>query len=423
MRNHATTGRGWLASVLTFIAGASLTLSALATQPLKCYALPAPDKVSTNTFVLPDPWQASRPDPWGNPGAPPIAGTFPCAGVAHCDLTTVLAEANVCALLVIKRGNLVHEYYDTANQYCADTDGPNGPGKLFGVASLTKSIVSTAFGHMLSQPDRYGPISLDDTVAAFVPALPPGSHLSAVTLRQALTMTSRIRFDQQNNCLQEWTTEHASRSAQGKTFVEAAGAYPKQDLWLWPGYPFQYSSLDTTLLGMTMEAISGRAAMADRLDEILAELIWTKAGMRDRARWKVDLADSPAPYCCFYATARDMGRLGQHVLDNFKASGNSAATPIHDWIVQATAAQVWAGNRTCLVNRKKIQISYGYQWWHLGGREGFTGQGTGGQFLHILPDDDTVIVQLGSWPTDHWPQTTECNVYAAHRFLVDHYAK
>lgn len=423
MRVHNATRPAWLACATALVAGASLTVSALATESTTCYDSPAPDRFARNTLVMPDPLRSASPDPWGSPGGPHIAGTFPCSTMTRCNLASVLAEANVCALLVIKGGNLVHEYYDTANRHCTGTAGANGPAKLFGAASLTKSVVSTAFGHMLAQPDRYGAITLDNRVADFVPVLPPDSHLAAVTLRQALTMTSRIRFNEQDNCLQEWTTEHASRSAQGKTFAEAANAFREPDPWLWPGYPFQYSGLDTTMLGLAMEEISKRAGRADKLDQILAELVWTRAGMRNMARWKVDLAGSPAPSCCFYATARDMGRLGQHVLDNHTAKGNSSATPIHDWIVQATASQVWAGNRTCMVKGRKIELSYGYQWWHLGNGEGFTAQGTGGQFLHILPADDTVIVQLGSWPADYWPQTTECNVYAAHRFLVDHYAK
>ena len=88
---------------------------------------------------------------------------------------------------------------------------------------------------------------------------------------------------------------------------------------------------------------------------------------------------------------------------------------------KAAAEQVWRPNATCVVLGRSVPIGYGYQWWPLGS-EGFTGQGTRGQFLHIFPDRDAVVVQFGSWG-DSWRYRTECDVYAAHRFLVDHYAK
>ena len=410
-----------LPALIACLVGATWAMPAVSALPLRCYADPVPGEASNNQMVNYNRGLDSQPDPWGSPGAPPIGGAFACSKPGNCDLRTVMEESSTCALLVIKGGNLVYEYYDTTDTHCRATAGPNGPQKLYGVASVAKSIVSTLLGHVWSSPHPHGGFSLDEPVSRFVTGLPPATHLQQVTVAQALTMTSRLKFDDSATCLKVWTVDHATQAAQGKTFLQAASAYADRDFWLWPTRPFQYSGLDSTLVGLTVEALSRRAGGANHLNETLSELIWSKAGMRSQARWKADLQNTPAAFCCFYATARDLGRFGQHVLRNVKAVGNTPDTPIRDWMVKAGREHVRL-NRTCRVQHKQIRVGYGYQWWSLSEGEGFAALGNGGQFLHLFPDDDAVVVQLGSWP-ENWPDRTECDVYAAHRFVVDHFSK
>ena len=68
------------------------------------------------------------------------------------------------------------------------------------------------------------------------------------------------------------------------------------------------------------------------------------------------------------------------------------------------------------------QFNYGYQWWVLSGkRNGFTGIGKRGQFLHLFPDQNVVIVQLGDMKL-RTPRKT-CESMLVHRLIADHFAQ
>ena len=58
-------------------------------------------------------------------------------------------------------------------------------------------------------------------------------------------------------------------------------------------------------------------------------------------------------------------------------------------------------------------------WWVLSGeRNGFTGIGAGGQFLHIFPDQNVVVVQLGD--ARRLTNQKVCESLLLHRVIADH---
>ena len=420
--------RSKVRAALAWLAGAGLALAGAALQAEDCFpggTQPAPH--SNNRWIHPDATNAEVPQAdWPAPAASNLHGRFPCSRLFRwCDLDGVLRDAHVCALLVIQKGRLVHEYYEAANRNCSDPQDPvaNGPAKLYGLASVTKSVTATLVGHVLSQPAQFGPVALDNPISGHLGGLPAGTAIGQVTWRQALTMTSALQFDDDTNCLKKWTVDHAP--AVSKTFIDAIGHYAGRDRSATPGRSFRYAGLNAALLGVTLESLLARQAGdgPKHLDQALQAWIWQPAGMRSKARWKGDKADTPIAYCCLYMTARDLGRFGATILEHWKAAQTPGATPLDRWVADAGAVQVWPDRRACYVEQRRIRIGYGFQWWSLPDTEGFTAVGIGGQFLHILPDRDTVIVQFGSWPGDRaadWPDDTECDVYAAHRYLANH---
>ena len=387
---------------LAWLLGASLALTGTSLQAEDCAPPSArPAYGSNNRWIQPDD-DSTNPHPaWPTPNALDTRGKFPCSRLfSWCDLDQVLRDAHVCALLVIKKGRLVHEYYEAANQNCNDGDEPvgNGPAKGYGLASIAKSVTATLLGHVLSDPARYGNVSFDDPVARHVGGLPPGTAIERVTLRQAATMTSALDYDENGDCLKKRTLDYAPPASQ--TLIEAVSRYSAGDPSAAPGRSFRYSGLDTALLGMAVEGVLARqpGGAPRHLDQALEDWVWKKAGMRSAARWKADSADTPIAPCCLYATARDLGRFGTTILAHWKAAHLAGATPFDRWVADASRVQVWPDHRACYVEQRRIRIGYGYQWWSLPDSEGFTALGVGGQFLHILPDQDTVIVQFGSWP-------------------------
>jgi CubicO group peptidase (beta-lactamase class C family) len=420
LRRRARAALHWLAAAGLALAGAGL-------QAEDCFPRSSePPPHSNNRWIHP----GTNPDGMANSWPPPVAtdlrGRFPCSRLFRwCDLDGVLRDAHVCALLVIQRGRLVHEYYEAANKNCGDDQDPvaNGPDKLYGLASVAKSVTATLLGHVMAQPAVFGTVGLDDPVSLHLDGLPVGTALHQVTLRQALTMTSALHYDDDDNCLKKWTVDHAPEVS--RTLLDAVGHYRDRDPRTTPGRDFHYAGLNTALLGLTVESLLARqpGTGPKHLDEALQAWVWQEAGMRSPARWKGDKADTPIAYCCLYMTARDLGRFGAYLLEHWKAAQTPGATRFDRWVAEAGAVQVWPDHRACYVEQRRIRIGYGHHWWSLPPSEGFSAIGIGGQFLHILPDQDTVIVQFGSWPGERaadWPDGTECDVYAAHRFLANH---
>ena len=61
-------------------------------------------------------------------------------------------------------------------------------------------------------------------------------------------------------------------------------------------------------------------------------------------------------------------------------------------------------------------LAYRYFWWLFPGRTDFTAVGRGGQFVHVYPDNDTLIVQLSDWTVNEGE--LECETFRAHDALM-----
>tara|TARA_B100000029_G_scaffold512184_1_gene608178 strand:- start:4772 stop:5035 length:264 start_codon:yes stop_codon:yes gene_type:complete len=69
------------------------------------------------------------------------------------------------------------------------------------------------------------------------------------------------------------------------------------------------------------------------------------------------------------------------------------------------------------------ELSYGYQWRVLSGdKNGFTALGKGGQFIHIFPEMDTVVVQHGDWDGFSRDEISNslCESFVVHRLLSEY---
>ncbi|WP_373413861.1 hypothetical protein [Ensifer aridi] len=66
----------------------------------------------------------------------------------ECTIRAFMASQRICALLVLRDGHFIDEHYQNSDpQVCQDAEQPrNGPGKRYGIASVTKSITSTLVG-------------------------------------------------------------------------------------------------------------------------------------------------------------------------------------------------------------------------------------------------------------------------------------
>lgn len=282
------------------------------------------------------------------------------------------------AFLVIRHGKVVFEDYRNRSV----------PTTRFLSMSMAKTITSMLVGIALNE---HKIASLDDPAEKYVPEL-KGSGYEGVTIRQILQMRSGIDYEERYDF-------GAHPSFAGKLHEQAivlnkmrfaAGALETKRKEA-PGSRFNYSTLNTMVLGWILENATG-----EKLEDYTREKLWAPLGAEADAYW---IADGPPGVgralngMGFNATLRDFGRLGLMMLHQGNA-GDAQVVPA-DWIKQATAmlpTGIPAGFGGGFPG-------YGYQIWQLDDEPGaFAAVGLAGQFIYVSPATDTVIVKLSYEP-------------------------
>lgn len=299
------------------------------------------------------------------PAGKPLAA-FEEGGARAAMLEQYLAEQKVAGILVLHDGKVRLERYALGF----------GPGRRWTSFSVAKSLTSTLVGAAV----RDGHItSLDDPVTRYIPSM-RGSAYDSVTIRQLLTMTSGVQWDE------DYTNP---RSDVARLFATPADSGLDQTVSYMrklpreapPGTKRVYKTGETNLIGnLVMEATH------QTLADYLSEKIWRPAGMESDATWLIDQVGHEAGGCCLQVTLRDYARIGQFILDGAKVNGRSIVPD--GWLAAATVNQVQGTDPT---------RGYGYQWWTEDqGR--FMAIGIFGQSIHIDPKRKLVVVMNSAWP-------------------------
>lgn len=224
--------------------------------------------------------------------------------------------------------------------------------------------------------------SLDDPVTRYIGAL-RGSAYDDVTVRQLLTMTSGVKW---NEDYTDRDSDVARMYAQPPDpgldmTVSYVRKLPREAA---PGTKWVYKTAETNLVGVLVAEATGKP-----LADYLSEKIWRAYGMERDAEWMIDDVGHEQGGCCLAATLRDYARFGQLVLEGARIDGKAIVT--EGWLLEATRSHVSTGERT----------GYGYQWWTRDDGT-FEGRGIYGQTLHIDRARRLVIVisSAAEQPTD-----------------------
>ncbi len=241
--------------------------------------------------------------------------------------------------------------------------------------SVAKSFTSTLVGAAL----RDGFIkSLDDKVSDYIPDM-KGSAYDDVSVRQLLTMTSGVR----------WNEDYADPNSDVAKFnnhkpeaeMDALVSYmrklprdvPAGTRWL-------YSTGETNLVGVLVSQATKKP-----LADYLAEKVWQPVGMEQPATWLLSKTGQEISGCCLQASARDFARFGQFILEGAKVKGQSIVPD--GWLADATSSRTPIG---------QPGRGYGYQWWTYD-TGSFTARGIFGQGIFIDPKRKIVIVTNANW--------------------------
>lgn len=314
------------------------------------------------------------------------------------------------ALIVTKSGRIVYERYDN----------DLGPGQLHLLASVTKSF--TGLLTLMAIDD--GLLDPAKPAVDYIPELAAGVFADT-TVQQILDMVVAAEWDEL-----DWLEHDAGPDQEDSLFLQflrrsgtwvdakhdtnegllefAAGLHKAGD----HGHSFMYLTPATDILGWLLARVHATPYV-----ELLSERIWSRIGAAHPARILLDPIGTPVASGGLNATARDLTRFGQMILDAGRV-GNEQVVPAH--LIETLRA---GGDEAAFANSPEVGHmsgwSYRAQWW-INESHHPIAWGVSGQILWVDHDSDLVLTRLASAP-DAVNETREVNEIALCEAVLAHF--
>ena len=278
---------------------------------------------------------------------------------------TALKDAPVYAVLTVKDGVIVDEYYQEGYD----------ESSAYAFHSASKSMTSALFGIAMEE----GYIgSVDDLLSDYLPQVLQleDTRKHSLTLRHLLTHTSGLEWYEWGGSYSNWEEFRSSEN-----WVDyILGRRLVYD----PGSVFNYSTGNTHLLAAALEKATGKG-----LFDYAKEKLFDPMGM-DSASWGTDPQGIADGGNGVVLSARDAAKFGQLFLDGGVWNGEQLVPA--DWVAESTAAKNnGAGDGTG---------QYGYQWWtrQFNGYDTYYAFGAWGQYIFVVPELELVTVIASPGP-------------------------
>lgn len=278
-----------------------------------------------------------------------------------------LEKTKTNAFIIVRDGKITYETY--LNGKKQNTILPS--------YSVAKTMTSLIIGQLVEE----GKIKESDKFVSILPKFKAGTTFDDVTIKDLLDMNSGIGVSD---------NYPAGPSGWG---VAIAQLYASTDVNWWleqnkkmrevPGTFPEYRSVNTQMLGMIIQKVTGRT-----LSEEFTDRVWQKVGADYDATWNVDSEGGyEKAFCCFNATARDYARIGQALITQQGEKNPNAIT-----------SQAWLKRLSTPTVTLDYDWGYAAQMWHP-----FPGinlmLGLHGQYIYQDKANKTVIVKLSDIPT------------------------
>lgn len=306
----------------------------------------------------------------------------PLGGGAPLTWADSLAANFTDGVLVLHRGRVVYERYFGALR-------PDGEHAAM---SMTKSLTGLLAEVLVAE----GTLDENARVDALVPEL-RGSGFGDATVRQVMDMTTGIRFSE----------DYADPNADIWAYAAAASPFPRPSDAQGPngyceylpsvrsegphGVAFGYKTVNSDVLGWILARASGLA-----VTELLSERIWRHIGAEQDASFTVDGRGTPFAGGGMSAGLRDLGRIGQLMLEGGTLYGQRIIP------AAAVASIRRGGDRDAFARAGYTWLpgaSYRGMWWVLHNAHGaFAARGVHGQTIYVDPLAEMVIVRFASFP-------------------------
>jgi hypothetical protein len=282
----------------------------------------------------------------------------------------------VTGFLVLHNDQIVVERYF----YGADQNS------RFVSQSLSKSIVSILIGAAVEE----GAIkSIQDPVTKYLPYL-SGSGYRDVTVKNLLQMSSGVHYSEDYRDPKSGAALIGAALLTGNpSFKDYAQSM--QPTSTPPGTKFEYQSVNTQVLGLLLEKVTGK-----HLNEYAQEKLWRKIGAQsDAFFYESKKQPDTCAFACFNAAVRDYARVGLMMLRGGTLGGARVVT--RAWVQDSTTPD--ASYLRPKPDAPEGGYGYAYQWWVPPGEDGvFMALGIYGQCIYVNPARHVVIVQTSAWP-------------------------
>jgi CubicO group peptidase (beta-lactamase class C family) len=244
------------------------------------------------------------------------------------------------------------------------------------------SISKTVTALLISRAVEAGKMSWEDPITHWIPELGERDHRFAdITLADLVDMRSGIGFRVVARF--PWFNEDAPRVYYASDLEAATLDDPAVESA--PG-TFTYNDWAPNLLGIAYRRATGRLMTGPDATEL-----WSSLGAEHSAQWLVDGHGFPWHESGFVASAPDIARIGQLLLDDrtsdfARRSAAASTTPI---LVRGPGVPPGYGS---------VPMGYGNGMWilHDTNRPAYAALGYHGEVMVMDPATDIVIVRLGN---------------------------
>jgi len=292
-------------------------------------------------------------------------------------LDGMFKDMETSGLIIVHKGEIVYEAYGRgADQHTR-----------FTTYSLIKSFTSTLIGFAVGD----GLIaSVEEPLTTYLPEL-SGTAYDGVTIKQALEMSSGVRFDPDiwDGKLDDTFTFIGDSAVTGKRRAFAiATSYPRENE---PGTKFNYNTAESQILIELVRRVSGRDAA-----DYMSDKLWKPLGMQHDGGWIIDYPGVKGAEIggAFYnAALRDWARFGVFIEQDGVWNGEQLLPA--GWVDRATISRephLMHGE----VHPSKRR-GYAWHWWTYPDGT-FTASGANGQTIYIDRENDIVIARSSAWP-------------------------
>lgn len=318
-----------------------------------------------------DPWELER-------NERPLPESYNSPDGERRSTEAFFERSDTTGLVVLQDGQLVYESYDQGYDETSKATS----------WSVSKSHTSALVGiaHEEGHLD-----DLDYPAVEYAPEL-EGSGYEDVTVRQLLTMSSGVAFEESyDGLLSEINLLFARTYVLDRSLSDELSDIEAGEA---PGEVREYRSTDTMALALVVEGATDRS-----LASYAEEALWQPTGMEYDAHWNTDPAGTTLATCCLNAAVRDYARFGQLYLDGGERDGQQVVPGA--WVEESTTPQPPTNGGPSFEH-----WDYGYKWWLPEDSDHeYLAQGIYGQTIYVNERHEVVVAQTSV--DDEWHQRHE----------------